>query len=199
MESKQTSENQIRFQLYSEKCFIKMFELFLNSWSKWYTALIRDSPLVSIYRLRNALAIESWDIISVDDRSTMREFHGRIIISWMRIGFVGQGGIATRYDVVRWGKATSRSRVNLAKAVIKLISYLEDARMYRAGRESGRSRSLVFSLTVLIIRDSPTYPSLFTYRVPIPLYLSSRPFPSPRSDSLALSSGPVSVLLPAIY
>jgi len=38
------------------------------------------------------------------------------------------------------------SGVNLVKAVIKLISYLEDARMYRAARESGPAASRSFSL-----------------------------------------------------
>jgi len=69
----------------------------------------------------------------------------------------------------RRGAAASRE-VNLAKAVIKLISYLEDARMYRADRENDRSasRSLVFSLTILIIRDSPL-------PFPLSLFLSSPP------------------------
>jgi len=48
-----------------------------------------------------------------------------------------------------WRGAARRGEprgVNLVKAVIKLISYLEDARMYRADRESGPAASRSFSL-----------------------------------------------------
>lgn len=100
------------------------------------------------------------------------------------LAFVDQrtGGCWARYDEqLEKGKRGRIEGVNLAKAVIKLISYLEDARMYRADRESGRAlclslaRSLVFSLTVLIIRDSP------------PLLLFAPPRPASRPVSLSRS------------
>lgn len=55
------------------------------------------------------------------------------------------GGRQARCGAVGWRAGWE---LNLVKAVIKLISYLEDARMYRADRESGRALPLACSFSL---------------------------------------------------
>lgn len=113
----------------------------------------------------------------------MREFRANCYPATVkRESSVGERCGAARCD-------TAGRELNLVKAVIKLISYLEDARMYPADREKrprSASRSLVFSLTVLIIRDSSPYLRALSVSSAI------RPF-------LSRFYSPVSVPLPAIY
>lgn len=86
-----------------------------------------------------------------------------------------------RVDAKRCGEATSRSGVNLAKAVIKLISYLEDVPC------RPRKRPLCLSLARFLFNglnyQGLSNPPALSFSPPPPPF--SRPFPSPRLRSLA--------------
>jgi len=93
--------------------------------------------------------------------------------------------VSARCGVARRRTAASRE-VNLAKAVIKLISYLEDARMYCTDRESSRfaSHSLARFLFNGLNYQRLSTP-LFAYR-PLFSFLSVS-FSPPLSLSLSLA------------
>jgi len=100
--------------------------------------------------------------------------------------------VSARCGVARRRTAASRE-VNLAKAVIKLISYLEDARMYCTDRESSRfaSHSLARFLFNGLNYQRLSTP-LFAYR---PLFSFLSVSFSPPSLSLSCSLSSLSALM----